>query len=61
MIVVVIGNMMLAAETLGEIAYVPLYAFLAIEFVRERLWRRRRSKALPGATRSTGNPTRRAQ
>lgn len=37
---IVIGMMMFAAETLGEIAYLPLYAFLAIEFARRRLRRR---------------------
>lgn len=52
---VVIGTMMFAAESLGEIAYLPLYAFLAVEFVRRRLWRRRRSKARLGATRSKGS------
>lgn len=55
LIVVVIGNMMLAAETFGEIAYLPLYAFLAIEFVRGRLWRRRSSKELPDGARSKGS------
>jgi hypothetical protein len=28
---IAIGTMMFAVETLGEIAYLPLYAFLAIE------------------------------
>jgi len=55
LIVVVIGTMMSAAETLGEIAYLPLYAFLAIEFARERLRRRQRSKALLGGARSKGS------
>jgi hypothetical protein len=54
-IVVVIGTMMFAAETVGEIAYLPLYAFLAIEFVRSRLWRRRNPRALLGADRSKGS------
>jgi hypothetical protein len=40
-IAAIIGTMMFAAEALGEIAYVPLYAFLAIEFTRRRLRRRR--------------------
>jgi hypothetical protein len=54
-IVACIGTMMLAAEQLGEIAYLPLYAFLAIEWAKG--WRRRRgrSKALPGGARNTGN------
>ena len=52
---VVIGTMMFAAETLGEIAYLPVYAFLAIEFARRRLWRRQSSKALLGGARSRGN------
>jgi hypothetical protein len=39
-IVVVIGAMMFAAEALGEIAYLPLYGFLAIEWTRRRLRRR---------------------
>jgi hypothetical protein len=54
-IVVIIGTMMFAAETLGEIAYLPLYGFLAIEFTRKHLLRRQRSKALLGGDRSTGS------
>ncbi|HEX5983506.1 MAG TPA: hypothetical protein VFY69_04800 [Solirubrobacterales bacterium] len=37
----VIGMMMFAVDTLGEIAYLPLYAFLAFEFAKTRLRRRR--------------------
>ena len=55
MIVVPIGTMMFAAEALGEIAYLPLYVFLAIGVVRGRLRRRERSKALLGAARNTGS------
>lgn len=51
-IAAVIGTMMFAAEELGEVAYVPLCAFLAIEFTKDRLQRRQRSKALLGAGRS---------
>jgi hypothetical protein len=40
-IAAIIGTMMFAVEALGEIAYLPLYAFLAIEFTRRRLRRRR--------------------
>lgn len=36
---IVIGTMMFAAETLGEIAYLPVYAFLAFELAK-RLRRR---------------------
>lgn len=55
-IAVAMGLMMVAVEKLGEIAYLPLCAFLAIESVKEVLrWRRRRSKALLGADRSTGS------
>jgi hypothetical protein len=36
------GLMMVAVETLGEIAYLPLCVFLAIESAKEfLLWRRR--------------------
>jgi hypothetical protein len=37
---IAIGTMMVAVETVGEIAYLPLYAFLAIEFAK--VLRRRR-------------------
>jgi hypothetical protein len=29
-----IGTMMFAAETLGEVAYLPVYAFLAFELAK---------------------------
>lgn len=54
-IAVVMGLMMLAAETFGEIAYLPVCAFLAIESAKELLQWRRGSKALLDATRSTGS------
>jgi len=52
---IVIGVMMFAAETLGELAYVPLLAFLAIEFARHHPRRWQRAKALLGAGRSKGS------
>jgi hypothetical protein len=55
LIVALIGTMMFAAEELGEIAYLPLYAFLAIEWTRRYMRRRQRSKALLGEARSKGN------
>ena len=42
LLAIVIGNLMFAAETFGEIAYLPVYAFLAIEFAK-RLRSRRAS------------------
>lgn len=54
-IAIVMGLMMGAAETLGEIAYLPLCVFLAIESAKEfRRWRRG-SKALLDADRSKGS------
>lgn len=52
---ILMGTMMFAAETLGEVAYLPLYAFLAIEFARRLRRRREGSKALLGGARSTGS------
>lgn len=55
LLAVVIGNLMFAAETFGEIAYLPVCAFVAVEYAK-RLQRRRRSpKALLDADRSTGS------
>ncbi len=34
MLGIVIGTMMFAAETFGEIAYLPVYAFLALELAK---------------------------
>jgi len=47
----------LAAEATNGIAYVPLYVIFAWDSARRGLRRiaRRRSKALPGAARSTGS------
>jgi hypothetical protein len=42
LIVAFIGTMMFAAEELGEIAYLPLYAFLVIEWTRGFMRRRQR-------------------
>lgn len=55
LLAVVIGNLMFAAETFGEIAYLPVYAILAIEFAKRLRRRRRSSKALLDADRSTGS------
>lgn len=55
LLAIVIGNLMFAAETFGEIAYVPVYAFLAIEFAKRLRKRRRASRALLGAARNTGS------
>ncbi|HEV2789845.1 MAG TPA: hypothetical protein VGV69_00925 [Solirubrobacterales bacterium] len=55
LIATVIGTMMIAAEELGEIAYLPLYVFLAIEFAKGRLRRRRKAKALLGGARNMGS------
>lgn len=55
-IAVAMGLMMVAVEKLGEIAYLPLCVFLAIESAKELLrWWRRRSKALLDADRSRGS------
>jgi hypothetical protein len=55
LITAVIGTMMFAAQELGEIAYLPLFAFLAIEWTRGYMRRRERAKALLDAARSRGS------
>lgn len=47
--------LVLGAEAVGEIAYLPLFVFLVIQVVRVRLRRRREAKALLGGARSTGS------
>ena len=54
-IAVAMGLMMIAAETLGEIAYLPLCVFLAIESAKEFSRWRQRSKELLDADRSRGS------
>ena len=54
-IAIAMGLMMVAAETLGEIAYLPLCVFLAIESAKEFLRWRQRPKALLDADRSKGS------
>jgi hypothetical protein len=54
-IAVAMGVMMVAAEKLGEIAYLPLCVFLAIESAKEFVRWRRGSKALLDADRSKGS------
>jgi uncharacterized protein (DUF983 family) len=44
--VVVAGTVVIAGEMVTELAYLPLYAFIAIELVRHGLRRSRKEKAL---------------